>query len=128
MLNQYDVVKWAEENGIVVGAGRGSASGSLVLYLLNVTKVDPIRFSLLFERFLLPERAGLYDAHVTKISEEVDDADEVIEIEFEDGRKVVLDIDSQILVDGEDGTLYADELKDGMKILFDNIDNLFKIK
>ena len=128
MLNQYDVVKWAEENGIVVGAGRGSASGSLVLYLLNVTKVDPIRFSLLFERFLLPERAGLYDAHVTKISEEVDDAEEVVEIEFEDGRKVVLDIDSQILIDGEDSTLYADELKDGMKILFDNIDNLFKIK
>ena len=128
MLNQYDVVKWSEENDIIVGAGRGSAGGSLVLYLLNVTKVDPIRFNLLFERFLLPERAGLYDASVTKIVEEVSDSEDVIEIEFEDGRKIILDADSQILTDGSDDVLYADELKEGVGILFDNIDNVFKIK
>jgi len=58
----WDFVKWAKENKIVVGPGRGSASGSLVSYLLNITEVDPIKYDLLFERFLNPERvAGLPD-------------------------------------------------------------------
>jgi DNA polymerase-3 subunit alpha len=58
----WDFVKWAKENGIVVGPGRGSASGSLVSYLLNITEVDPLKYNLLFERFLNPDRvAGLPD-------------------------------------------------------------------
>lgn len=58
----WDLVKWAKENKIIVGPGRGSVSGSLVSYLLNITEVDPIKYNLLFERFLNPERAaGLPD-------------------------------------------------------------------
>jgi DNA polymerase-3 subunit alpha len=51
-----DFVNWAKENGIVVGPGRGSAAGSLVSYLLNITNVDPIKYDLIFERFLTPDR------------------------------------------------------------------------
>lgn len=58
----WDFVRWAKENKIVVGPGRGSASGSLVAYLLNITEINPIKYELLFERFLNPERvAGLPD-------------------------------------------------------------------
>ena len=57
-----DFVNWAKENRIVVGPGRGSAAGSLASYLLNITNVDPLKYELLFERFLNPERAaGLPD-------------------------------------------------------------------
>ena len=48
----WDIVKWARSQGILVGDGRGSAAGSLVSYLLDITKVDPIEYDLLFERFL----------------------------------------------------------------------------
>jgi DNA polymerase-3 subunit alpha len=51
-----DFVNWAKQNGIVVGPGRGSAAGSLVSYLLNITNVDPIKYNLIFERFLTPDR------------------------------------------------------------------------
>jgi len=47
-----DFVNWAKENRIVVGPGRGSVAGSLVAYLLNITNVDPLKYNLLFERFL----------------------------------------------------------------------------
>ena len=57
-----DFVNWAKENRIVTGPGRGSVGGSLVAYLLNITNVDPIKYNLLFERFLNPGRmAGLPD-------------------------------------------------------------------
>lgn len=52
----WDLVNWAKTNGIVVGPGRGSAAGSLIAYLLNITNLDPIKYNLLFERFLNPER------------------------------------------------------------------------
>lgn len=51
-----DFVNWAKKRGIVVGPGRGSAAGSLVSYVLNITDVDPLKYNLLFERFLNPER------------------------------------------------------------------------
>ena len=51
-----DFVNWAKENRIVVGPGRGSAAGSLVSYLLNITDIDPLKYDLLFERFLNPGR------------------------------------------------------------------------
>ena len=51
-----DFVNWAKENRIVVGPGRGSVGGSLVAYLLNITNVDPLKYNLLFERFINPER------------------------------------------------------------------------
>ncbi|MGH9260437.1 MAG: DNA polymerase III subunit alpha, partial [Acidimicrobiales bacterium] len=57
----YDLVRAARERGIPVGPGRGSAAGSLVAYALRITDVDPLRFDLLFERFLNPERISLPD-------------------------------------------------------------------
>lgn len=56
-----DFVNWAKENKIVVGPGRGSAAGSLVSYLLNITDIDPLKYNLLFERFLNPERISMPD-------------------------------------------------------------------
>jgi len=56
-----DYVKWAKENRIMVGPGRGSAAGALVTYLTYITDVDPIRYGLLFERFLNPDRLEMPD-------------------------------------------------------------------
>ena len=57
----YDFIKYAKKNGILVGPGRGSAAGSLVAYSLGITEVDPLRYDLLFERFLNPERVTMPD-------------------------------------------------------------------
>ncbi len=56
-----DFIKWAKQQDIPVGPGRGSGAGSLVAYALTITDVDPLRFSLLFERFLNPERVSMPD-------------------------------------------------------------------
>ncbi len=56
-----DLVNWAKDNGIVVGPGRGSAAGSIVAYILNITNLDPIKHGLLFERFLNPDRISMPD-------------------------------------------------------------------
>ncbi|HHZ09689.1 MAG TPA: DNA polymerase III subunit alpha [Rhizobiales bacterium] len=56
-----DFIKWAKAHGIPVGPGRGSGAGSLVAYALTITDVDPLRFSLLFERFLNPDRVSMPD-------------------------------------------------------------------
>jgi len=56
-----DLVNWAKNNGIVVGPGRGSVGGSLVAYLLNITNVNPLKYNLLFERFLNPDRISMPD-------------------------------------------------------------------
>ena len=56
-----DFIKWAKENGIPVGPGRGSGAGSLVAWVLTITDLDPIRLGLLFERFLNPERVSMPD-------------------------------------------------------------------
>lgn len=60
----YDYVNYAKKQGILVGPGRGSAAGSLVSYVLNITDIDPIRYHLLFERFLNPERVTMPDIDV----------------------------------------------------------------
>ena len=57
----YDLIKAARDRGIPTGPGRGSAAGSLVAYALRITNVDPLRFDLLFERFLNPERISMPD-------------------------------------------------------------------
>ncbi|MGB9779729.1 DNA polymerase III subunit alpha [Caldanaerobacter sp.] len=57
----WDFIKFAKDNGIITGPGRGSAAGSLVAYTLGITNVDPIKYNLLFERFLNPERVSLPD-------------------------------------------------------------------
>ncbi|MBC6441651.1 MAG: DNA polymerase III subunit alpha [Rhodobacteraceae bacterium] len=56
-----DFIKWAKKNDIPVGPGRGSGAGSLVAYALTITDLDPLRYSLLFERFLNPERVSMPD-------------------------------------------------------------------
>lgn len=60
----FDFVQYAKKNGIVVGPGRGSASGSLVSYVLGITDVDPLKYDLLFERFLNPERITMPDIDI----------------------------------------------------------------
>src|SRR5690606_18189918 len=56
-----DFIKWAKAQGIPVGPGRGSGAGSLVAWALTITDLDPLRFGLLFERFLNPERVSMPD-------------------------------------------------------------------
>jgi DNA polymerase-3 subunit alpha len=60
----WDFVKFAKENGIAVGPGRGSAAGSIVAYCLAITDVDPLRYDLMFERFLNPERVSMPDIDI----------------------------------------------------------------
>ena len=66
-----DYIRFAKEKGILVGPGRGSAAGSLVAYALNITTIDPLKYNLLFERFLNPERITMPD----------------IDVDFEDTRR-----------------------------------------
>lgn len=130
MLVQYDTVNWARENGILVGCGRGSAGGCLVLYLLGITLIDPIKYDLIFERFLLPERAGLYPSDVTVVGDNIDSKN-YVEVELDNGQTYKIDKDAQLVVkrDGEDDpiVLYADELQKGDDIQFDNRDVLFTL-
>lgn len=130
MLVQYDTVNWARENGILVGCGRGSAGGCLVLYLLGITLIDPIKYDLIFERFLLPERAGLYPSDVTVVGDNIDSKN-YVEVELDNGQTYKIDKDAQLVVKryGEDDpiVLYADELQEGDDIQFDNRDVLFTL-
>lgn len=70
----WDFINWAKENGVFVGAGRGSAGGSIVCYLLGISELDPIKYDLIFERFLNPERVSMPD-----IDMDFSDRDKVIE-------------------------------------------------
>ncbi len=60
----WDFINYARSNGIAVGPGRGSAAGSIVSYCLKITNIDPIRYNLLFERFLNPERVSMPDIDI----------------------------------------------------------------
>lgn len=130
MLVQYDTVNWARENGILVGCGRGSAGGCLVLYLLGITLIDPIKYNLLFERFLLPERAGLYPSDVTVIGEDIN-SNQYVEVTLENHKTYKIDKDAQLVVKrmGTDAPIvvYADELQANDDIQFDNRDLLFTL-
>jgi DNA polymerase-3 subunit alpha len=125
-LVQWDTANWARSQGILVGAARGSAGGSLALYLLGITLVDPIKFNLLFERFLLPERAGLYSARTTKIVGRIESRN-YVEVRLENGRTVNFDRDARLMVRRGDEELdvYADELSQRDDILMNNRDLLF---
>ncbi len=128
MLVQYDTVNWARANGILVGCGRGSAGGSLVLYLLGITMIDPIKYGLLFERFLLPERAGLQPGKVTVIAGNIE-SNHFIQVKSADGNTFLFDRDAKLLVcrQGAEIVLYADELQLGDKLIFDNRDIVFTL-
>ena len=60
----WDLVSWSKENGISVGPGRGSVGGSLIAYLIGITRLDPIKYGLLFERFISEERNDLPDIDI----------------------------------------------------------------
>jgi DNA polymerase-3 subunit alpha len=90
-----DFIKWAKRNGIPVGPGRGSGAGSLVAYSLKITNLDPLRFGLLFERFLNPERVSMPDFDVDFCQ---DRRDEVIQYVVE---KYGVDLVSLIAAYGE---------------------------
>ncbi|MED0706126.1 DNA polymerase III subunit alpha [Aneurinibacillus aneurinilyticus] len=60
----WDFIRYAREQGIAVGPGRGSAAGSLVAYVLQITNIDPVKYKLLFERFLNPERVSMPDIDI----------------------------------------------------------------
>ena len=130
LLVQYDTVNWCRRNGIQVGCGRGSAAGCLLLYLLGITLIDPIKYNLIFERFLLPERAGLYQSDTTIIGEDVE-ADCYTEVHLSNGQTLKLFNDAELLVvrqrEENPIRIYADELQEGDDILFDNKDELFTL-
>ncbi|SHJ44523.1 DNA polymerase III catalytic subunit, DnaE type [Geosporobacter subterraneus DSM 17957] len=60
----WDFIRYAKENNIMVGPGRGSAAGSIVAYVLGITDIDPIKYNLIFERFLNPERISMPDIDI----------------------------------------------------------------
>ena len=127
-LIQYDCVNWAKEHDILVGIGRGSAGGCLILYLLGITQIDPIKYHLIFERFLLPERAGLEPRKLTKICGNIDSSN-YVEMTLENGKNYKFDRDAQFLINrnGVEMVVYADELKEDDDIIFDNKDLLFNL-
>ena len=89
-----DFIQWAKDNGIPVGPGRGSGAGSLVAYVLGITDLDPLRYELLFERFLNPERVSMPDFDVDFCMEKRDDVIEYVAERY--GRDKV----SQIITHG----------------------------
>lgn len=125
----WDEVNWAKTHGIAVGVGRGSAGGCLISFLMGITNIDPIRWGLIFERFLLPERAGLEPRDVTKMSKDKVRSKEYVELELENGRTYRFDRDAQFMVnrDGKEIRVYADELEEDDDIIFDNRDLLFTL-
>ena len=68
----HDYIKWAKNNDIPVGPGRGSGAGSLVAWCLSITDIDPIKFNLIFERFLNPDRISMPDFDIDFCEEKRD--------------------------------------------------------
>lgn len=130
-LIQWDMVQEAHRRGIVTGIGRGSAGGSLVSYLLGITTIDPIRFGLIFSRFLVPERCGLEWRDTTTIIAPprlLMPGERCVEIELE-GKIYRLHADAQLRINcnGEEHTVYADELSCGDEIILDRRDYLWTL-
>lgn len=128
MLITWDEVNWARRNGILVGVGRGSAGGALTLFLLGITLIDPIKYGLIFERFLLPERAGLAPCTTTKLADDIESTD-YVELTMDNEKTYKFDRDAKFLVerDGKEIEVYADELQENDDIKFDNKDLLWKL-
>lgn len=81
-----DFCKWSKENGIDVGPGRGSGAGSLVAYVLEITNVDPIKYNLLFERFLNPDRVSLPDFDIDFCQERREEVIDYVRRKYGDHR------------------------------------------
>ena len=80
-----DYIKWAKNNSIPVGPGRGSGAGSLVAYCLDITDLDPIEFDLIFERFLNPDRISMPDFDIDFCEEKRDKVFEYLKTKYKDG-------------------------------------------
>lgn len=81
----WDFIRFAKSQGIAVGPGRGSAAGSIVSYCLEITNIDPIRYQLIFERFLNPERVSMPDIDIDFCYER---RQEVIDYVYENTAKI----------------------------------------
>ena len=131
-LIQWDMVCEAHRRGIATGIGRGSAGGSLVSYLLGITSIDPLRYGLLFSRFLVPERCGLnWKDELTVLAPDVplERGGKFVEIHSgESVFRLLPDARLRVLRNGNEMTLYADELICGDEILFDRRDCLWNLK
>ena len=79
-----DYIKWAKKNDIPVGPGRGSGAGSLVAWCLSITDVDPIKFNLIFERFLNPDRISMPDFDIDFCEEKRDQVFEYLTTKYKD--------------------------------------------
>ena len=79
-----EFIKWAKDNGVSVGPGRGSGAGSLVAWCLSITDVDPINFNLIFERFLNPDRISMPDFDIDFCEEKRDLVFEYLTKKYQD--------------------------------------------
>lgn len=131
-LVQWDMVREAKRRGIATGIGRGSAGGSLVSYLLGITSIDPIKYDLIFSRFLVPERCGLsWKDELTVLAPDrmIKENAEYIEVEIDDTTYLLHPYaELRVLRNGEERTITANKLIDGDDILFDRRDCLWNLK
>ena len=107
----HEYVKWSHDHGIETGAGRGSVGGSEIAYVMNIGDTDPIRYDLLFERFLSPGRGAMY------------------RIEYEDGTHEDVNVSEIKKVIDKDGTIrkqYIHELAKGEEIEIEEDNNANK--
>lgn len=128
ILITWDELNWAQRHGILTGIGRGSAGGSLVLYLLQITNIDPIKYDLIFERFLLPERAGLEPRKTTRLMDNIESSD-YIQLECDNGKTYKFDVDAKFKIKRGDTEMevFADELQIDDDIVWDNNDLLWNL-
>ena len=106
-LSQYDVMKFGQEKGMLTGIGRGSAGGSLIAYLLDITRINPLDFDLLFERFLNSGRMGSFEDR-PEYKVETDDGKEVI---FQEGDLI------RIIRDERETVVFIEDLKEDDEIV-----------
>ena len=131
-LVQWDMVREAKRRGIATGIGRGSAGGSLVSYLLGITSIDPIKYDLIFSRFLVPERCGLsWKDKLTVLAPDIpiQRGVEYIEVEIEN-TIYMLHPEAKLCIvrDAQEMTITADKLSCGDDILLDRRDCLWNLK
>lgn len=131
-LIMWDMIQEAKHRGIVTGIGRGSAGGSLVSYLLDIISIDPIKYDLLFSRFLVPERCGLFwKEQVTRFCDnlKLSSGDSYVEVVLE-GKRYCFDRDAQLRIvrEGTEMTVYADQLQAEDDVILDNRDILWNVR
>ncbi|MFR3497780.1 MAG: DNA polymerase III subunit alpha [Paraclostridium bifermentans] len=120
-LITWDFINFARENSIMVGPGRGSAAGSIVSYTLYITDIDPIKYSLLFERFLNPERVSMPDIDIDFCYERREEVIDYVK------RKYGEDHVAQIITFGTMGAKAA--IRDVGRVLdvsYNKVDNIAK--